>query len=231
MISIFSSSRNPGPGEGSNRKLSCLLLLLGVLASASFAVGGTKSATLSWDPNQESDLAGYRVYYGDKARKYQSDEYVGNTTSHRIDGLEAGKRYYFVVSALDHAGNESGFSNEVSIVTPADDGGDDQEPETGSEATLGRLAYNFPNPFRINQEVTAIRYELDAAGEVTIQILDASTNLVKTLAKNALKRAGEHTEDRWDGRNRHGDFVANGVYYCSIRVNNEQKMIKIALTR
>ncbi len=194
-----------------------------------------QSVIVSWDANSESDLAGYRVYWGDRSGRYQEDVYVGNVTSHRISDLRPDRRYYFAVTAVDHAGNESAFSDEVNITLPPDDDppDDDDQPQEPSDTSviLSTLVYNFPNPFQVTRETTAIRYELFESAELTIQILDANTNLVKTIIKNQFKREGEHTEDRWDGTNRHGDYVSNGVYFCSIRTKNEQRMIKIALRR
>ena len=41
---------------------------------------------------------------------------VGANTSHTTSGLVSGRTYYFAVTAYDAAGNESGFSGEVSKV-------------------------------------------------------------------------------------------------------------------
>ena len=189
------------------------------------------SATISWDANSEPDLAGYRIYYGKGIGSYESQVYVGNVTTYRLTGLEEGKQYYFAVTALDFSGNESNFSIEVAAVikeSPPDD------PETGNAnntlALIGK-AYNYPNPFRVDFEETTIRYELQNSGEVTIEILDSNTDFVTTLLQNEFRPAGEHTSDIWDGRNSNGRFVANGVYFCNIRANQERKVIKIAVTR
>jgi fibronectin type 3 domain-containing protein len=77
----------------------------------------TSSATLTWNANTESDLAGYKVY-----RRATSTGSYGapiatipaGTVSYQATGLAAGTTYYFVVTAYDSTGNESPFSNEVS---------------------------------------------------------------------------------------------------------------------
>ncbi len=38
-------------------------------------------ATLAWTPNSESDLAGYKVYYGNSSGIYDNSVDVGNKTS------------------------------------------------------------------------------------------------------------------------------------------------------
>lgn len=70
-------------------------------------------AVLSWNQNTETDLAGYKVYYGTASRSYGSPTDVGNKTTFTVTGLN-GQTYYFAVTAYDTAGNESGYSNEVS---------------------------------------------------------------------------------------------------------------------
>src|SRR3990170_7448358 len=70
-------------------------------------------AILSWDPNTELDLGGYNVHYGIATGTYSVVTNVGNTTTHTVTGLGAGT-YYFVVTAYDTSGNESGMPSEVS---------------------------------------------------------------------------------------------------------------------
>ncbi len=69
---------------------------------------------LSWQPNTELDLQGYNVYFGTQPRSYGPPIPVGNVNLYEIQGLVEGETYYFAVSALDNAGNESGFSSEIS---------------------------------------------------------------------------------------------------------------------
>ena len=74
-------------------------------------------------------------------------------------------------------------------------------------------AMNYPNPFGRETEITC---ELTgAADEMTVKIYSLSGRLVHEFTEPA--RAG-FTIISWDGRDRDGDEVANGVYYCKIRV-------------
>ncbi len=73
----------------------------------------TASVTLTWSPNNEADLLGYKVYYGTTSRNYSTNIDVGNTTSYTVNGLPTGATYYFAIKAVDNAGNLSGFSNEA----------------------------------------------------------------------------------------------------------------------
>ncbi len=68
--------------------------------------------TLLWDANSETNLAGYKVYYGTASRTYSAPVVLGKQTTYTLTGLAPGT-YYFAVTAYDTSGSESDFSNEV----------------------------------------------------------------------------------------------------------------------
>lgn len=74
---------------------------------------------LTWAPNTEADLAGYNVYrheQGQAAVKI-NDELV-KTPAYRDERVEAGRTYFYSVSATDVRGNESARSEEASEKVP-----------------------------------------------------------------------------------------------------------------
>lgn len=82
---------------------------------------GKKSVTISWNaPSQRTngaplkDLAGYRIYYGRMSETYDYEVEIKNpgVVTYVIEDLVPGK-WYFVATAIDSAGVESAFSNEV----------------------------------------------------------------------------------------------------------------------
>ena len=74
------------------------------------------SAIVTWNANTESDLAGYRVFYGTSSRNYPNSISVGKVTSATISGLTKGIRYYIALKAVDTSGNLSGYSVEVTKI-------------------------------------------------------------------------------------------------------------------
>ena len=62
---------------------------------------------------------------------------MGTTPSIDITGLQAGKTYYFAVTARDTSGNQSGFSQQVSVTIPAATLTKSNTNGTGSESLLG----------------------------------------------------------------------------------------------
>jgi len=76
--------------------------------------GGPSNPYLTWDPNSESDLTGYIVYWGEGSRTYSISMNVKMDRVVFIKDLETlFPRTYFAVTAYDLSGNESDYSNEV----------------------------------------------------------------------------------------------------------------------
>ena len=86
--------------------------------TCTFTVLPQTQVTLEWDPNSETDLAGYRMYVGTASGAYGAPIEVGRATTYTVTNLLAGHTYYFAVAACNTAGMESGKSNEVSYTTP-----------------------------------------------------------------------------------------------------------------
>jgi hypothetical protein len=76
---------------------------------------------LSWDISPESDLAGYTVYRseqpGTRGKKLNTD--LLPSPAFRDMDVAADKHYFYSVSAVDRAGNESPLSPAVSAEVPA----------------------------------------------------------------------------------------------------------------
>ena len=81
------------------------------------AQGGAKSVSLSWKANTESDLAGYNIYReidptGNYTTKLNQEPI--KSTSYTDNQVEQGKTYWYKITAVDLAGNESNKSAAVS---------------------------------------------------------------------------------------------------------------------
>jgi fibronectin type 3 domain-containing protein len=80
----------------------------------------TSSATLTWTPNTDPDLSSYRVYQSN-AQGVNGAVIMtvpAGTASYTAMGLPVGQTYYFTITAVDSANNESLHSNEVSKSIP-----------------------------------------------------------------------------------------------------------------
>lgn len=88
----------------------CAGLIVGLTIPAA---SGFQSLTLAWDANQEPDVAGYILYYGDACGHYTNSIDVGNVTTTIASNLVEGASYFFAVTAYNTSRLESAPSNEV----------------------------------------------------------------------------------------------------------------------
>ncbi|MEW5320712.1 fibronectin type III domain-containing protein [Geobacillus thermoleovorans] len=82
---------------------------------------GDGSAFLDWADNTETDLRGYNVYQStDNVTFIKITSSPLTTSNYNVTGLTNGTKYYFAVTALDNAWNESSRSSSVSVTPVAD---------------------------------------------------------------------------------------------------------------
>jgi hypothetical protein len=86
--------------------------------TGSASVAGTNSVSLAWDPNPETDIAGYRLQYGPTPGNYPNVVDAGQATSATANGLNQGTTYYVTVVAYNSAGQNSTPSSEISYTVP-----------------------------------------------------------------------------------------------------------------
>lgn len=106
-----------------------LVLILFFVAVLFRTLAHAETVSLAWDPNSESNLAGYKLYYSlgvsggpyDGVGAYQGDSPITinlsdleevNVPFYTLTGLGYGT-YYFVLTAFDSDGLESYYSEEV----------------------------------------------------------------------------------------------------------------------
>jgi hypothetical protein len=74
---------------------------------------------LGWSANTESDLAGYKVYYGTSSGDYGTPIDIGMgtlsgvLTTYSLTNLTKGQTYCIAITAYDNSNNESILSTEV----------------------------------------------------------------------------------------------------------------------
>ena len=92
-----------------------------------------------------------------------------------------------------------------------------EPPRTPTETAL---LPNYPNPF--NPE-TWIPYQLKTPAHVTLTIHDLHGRIVQTLEIGFQSAGLYQSRDRaayWDGRNRYGEPVATGIYFCTLTTDD-----------
>lgn len=77
------------------------------------------TVTVTWDPNPESDVVGYIVFYGTASGQYTTSMDNGNQTTLQLTLPDSQASYYFAVCAYNSAGLRSALSTEVSTTYTA----------------------------------------------------------------------------------------------------------------
>ena len=71
------------------------------------AVAGTGAVELAWERNTESDFAGYHVYRSTDGGTFERIAGPIDAPTYSDRAVEAGRKYSYVVTAIDNASNES----------------------------------------------------------------------------------------------------------------------------
>ena len=95
-------------------KTTCMMVSI-LISLVWLATALAMDVKLQWDPNTETDLAGYKVYYGTDvfAGPIQLD--VAKQTVATVSGLDPAQNYSFAVVAYNTSGLESSYSNIVTV--------------------------------------------------------------------------------------------------------------------
>lgn len=91
-----------------------------VVAAVLPATAGPGVVDLSWSLNVETDLAGYRVYRSESegTRGQSLSQELVPTPAYRDNTTHGGHKYWYTVTAVDRAGNESSPSSMVTVEIP-----------------------------------------------------------------------------------------------------------------
>lgn len=148
---------------------------------------------------------------------YHQNSYTEGQLQYTLPALSSG-RHQLTISAWDNLNNYS--EQQISFTTAL-----------ASELTLAQVV-NYPNPFAQETQFTFQFQSPHGPGEVEIKIYTVTGRLIQVIKD--LARPG-FNKIYWDGRDRNGDLLANGVYLYKITVNDGQrsmeKVEKLAIVR
>lgn len=96
-------------------RITLIAIVVLIIATAAAAA----QIQVSWNPNTEPDLAGYKLYVGTASGQYGEPTDVGNMTETLLEITpQYGGTHYFALTAYDTSGNESAFSDEATCFVP-----------------------------------------------------------------------------------------------------------------
>ncbi|MCH7887032.1 MAG: T9SS type A sorting domain-containing protein [Candidatus Marinimicrobia bacterium] len=177
---------------------------------------------LTWllgDPDDKT-FKENNVYRGTTSNTADMTQLASTSANEYTDATaEIGVDYYYAVTSVDHAGNESDFSN-VAPVTITGIGDETSLP------TEFALRQNYPNPFNPS---TTISYSLPTASDVKIVVYNLLGNEIATLV-NGQQAAGYHNVE-WNGRSDSGKLVSTGIYFYRINADDFTAIRKMILMK
>jgi hypothetical protein len=151
-------------------------LILSFLALCAPALAA--DVTLAWDANTESDLAGYKLYYGTSPGVYGTPITLGKVTTYALTNLPDGT-YYIAVTAYNTGGLESGYSNVVTATlsgTPAT-----SKCDLNSDSTVNVLDLQLMINVILGSQTLPGKGDLNADGRVDVLDLQILGNVILGL--------------------------------------------------
>ncbi|MBN2367280.1 MAG: type IX secretion system sortase PorU, partial [Calditrichaeota bacterium] len=151
---------------------------------------------------------------------YEKDSYTAGKVEYTLPALSAGN-HKLKIACWDNLNNYS--EKEVSFRT------------SGASDLMLVDVVNYPNPF---SDRTYFTFQLDAPegfADVTISVYTVTGRKIYEWHDIARRGFNKIPGDGWDGRDRDGDYVANGVYLYKISVDDGssslEKIEKLAIVR
>jgi hypothetical protein len=165
---------------------------------------------LTIDNNIKKDVTEFFVY--------NEDSYTEGQLQYTLPALSSG-RHELRISAWDNLNNYA--EQQVSFTT-----------STANELILAQVV-NYPNPFESDTRFTfQFQSPSNNIGELKIKIYTVSGRLIQEIETTATPG---FNQIYWDGRDRNGDILANGVYLYKLIVNDGERSIekieKLAIVR
>ncbi len=173
-----------------------------------------QAPTISWDPNTERDISGYKVYRKlDPARGFalKATVTVNSYTDNEIvigNGNQGYAHYY--VEAYDAASNISDPSATIDVPYGFQPGRPFTPRQESERPRTLALHPSYPNPFNPS---TQIRFDLPEANNISLIVYDVLGRKVKELVNSQLE-AGYHSII-WDATT-----IPSGVYFARFTVTN-----------
>ena len=125
-----------------SKKIVCFLTLVGLYFLAPELAAAGRVVTLEWYPNTETNLAGYKVYWGLASQSYGWSEAVSApATTLALTNLSGNWEYFFAITAVNTDGLESDYSDELSLLVTNKD---NSAPVAISDSAIGAQGRSLP---------------------------------------------------------------------------------------
>jgi hypothetical protein len=173
---------------------------------------------LMWEECPDEDFQCFRIYRSETEDFDPAPGDLVHTTAatNWLDTVEDGWKYYYKITSVDGAGNESA----PALRETASEAEVPEMPETFA------LFQNVPNPFN---PTTTIRFDMPVRSRVRLAVYNIKGQLVRVLLDREIN-AGSR-EVVWDGTDSKGHAVASGIYFYRLRTRAFIESRKMILLR
>ena len=179
------------------------------------AMVADNTVELSWNESVDEDFQYFMV----EKTSMSGFEMIETADAFYVDeNYISSEVHSYRVAAVDHAGNQSEFSEVVEVAVLAID--NQVTPDVFA------LHQNYPNPFN---PTTQIKYDLAEDVLVSINIYDVMGKSIKSLI-NVKQSAGYHSF-RWDATNNSGEAMSAGMYFYTIQAGSHISTKKMVLLK
>ena len=159
------------------------------------------SINVSWAPNTEPDMAGYKInYYGYYGNTPTTTVDVGMATHYIMTGLTPGEFYYIWVTAYDHVGNGSGWSTQwgasknLAYFDPVGDGKTDIAIYRSADGTWWIIPSSGAPAYGVGwggSGFTPVPGDYDGDGKTDLAIYDSSTGAWWIIPSSGMGPQGQ----------------------------------------
>ena len=173
-----------------------------------------QGASLSWTANSESDLAKYYVYTSTDNSTYTKYSTEPTTNSISISDLTGGTKYYYKISAVDNASNESTKSSAVSITASrtwwvdSKDGDDDNDGKASASSFK-----TIQKAIESNSSLTGgdtVKVKPSLASDGTLSYYDFGGDAINTSTNFVLISRGGPDSTIIDAESKNRHFYLSG---------------------
>ena len=196
----FDKNRDTEINHMLSKKISATAILyISIVSLYNFALAQGPQISLAWESSNDPNLSHYIIYRDTiSGSRIYLDKIGGNLSSYIDTTVQLGKTYYYKLTAVNEAGQESMPSREVSVTIAAL-----HRPELSAK--------NKPDPI---YQKSVIGFIISKPGEVFISIFNWQDQKVWEH-QHTYEIIGKHLIE-WDGKDLNGKYVPSGRYYYQV---------------
>jgi parallel beta-helix repeat protein len=142
------------------------------------------------------------------------------------DGIEAILNYWGVADPSQYPQKFIGYIDFMPWLTSPPQGGGQQNVGMASMRLVTGLDRLQPMPMR---SAGRIHFQVARGGQVVLSIVDAAGRTVRSLVRGE-REPGQYSVT-WNRTDDHGRIVPDGVYFCTLNVDNKRFCEKVVVTR